>query len=115
MERTNEQNLDLLADLIEPAAEILADQDIRKAVNDGSRIKAVQIAIRNHKRAVIEMLARYDGEDPETYKVGVLTLPVRLVQILNRPEVAELFTPHGQKTESASSGSAMENTRAEGR
>jgi len=110
-ERTNEEVLDLFADLLEPVGEILSDKELSTLVQEkGKQLKAVQIAIKKHKTAIIQILARVDGVDPAEYKVNILTLPVKLMQFVNRPEVQELFTSQGQKGEPASSGSATENT-----
>ena len=110
MARTNEEQLELFADLLEPAAEIITDKEVSGAIKAGEKpIKAVKLAIKNHKAAVIEMLARIDGVAPDKYHVNVLTLPVKLVNLFNKPEVQELFTLQGQTDGAAASGSATEN------
>ena len=115
-EYKGEQALDILADLMEPAAAIIADKEIaslaqRKAPN----IKIVQKIVKTHKAEIIEILAVLDGENPEEYaeKVSVFTLPVKILNLLNDPELKNLFTVQGQKIDNASSGSATENTEAE--
>jgi len=108
-ERTNEEALDLFADLLEPAAEILTDTEVMDAF-DKDRIKGIKLAIKTHHSAVIEMLARIDGKDPAAYKVNLLALPARILGFFNRPEINVLFTLQDQKTASAFSGPATENT-----
>jgi len=110
MDRTNEECLDLFADLIEPCAEILGDPEVRAAF-ETNKLKAVKAAIKNHKKAVIEILALVDGADPATYKVGVLTLPLKVLELLNKPEVVDLFQSQAQMKTAAGSGSATANTR----
>ena len=111
-ERTNEEALDLFADLLEPAAEILSDPELSKTLqSSGKAVKAVQLAIKNHKEAVIQILARIDGVNPADYKVNALTLPIKLINLLNRPEVKELFTSQGQNGGNVSSGSATESIK----
>jgi len=105
-----EQALDLFADLIEPAAEIMADKNVVDAARRGDKLTAIKIAVKAHKKAVIRILAILDGEDPETYSVSILTLPVKLLEILNDEETINLFRSQGQMKPSASSGSATENT-----
>ena len=111
MQRTNEQELELFADLLEPFAEILGD----KAVSDvfrskGKPITAIKYVIKNHKAAVIEILARIDETPVEEYHVSALALPVKLLNLLNRPELKDLFTLQGQMNDAASFTSATENT-----
>lgn len=107
---SNEEALDLFADILEPAAEIFSDKAISAALNNNEKpIKAIKIAIKNHKTALIEILARLDGKDPKDYHVGVLTLPLKAIELLNKPEVQSLFMSQAQKTDAASSGLATEN------
>ena len=110
MQRSNEEALDLFADLLDPAAEIILDNDIISVFRNGGKpIDAVKAAIKNHKAAVIEILALIDDVPVEDYRVNVLALPVKLLRLFNQPEIKELFIGQSQKS-AASSGSAMENT-----
>ena len=109
-----EEALDILADLVEPAAAIMADKEIAAiAKSKQPVIKVVKPAIKNHKAEVIEIMAILDGEDPKEYaeKVNLFTLPAKLLSLLNDPDLKNLFTLQGQKTETFS-GSATENTEA---
>lgn len=111
-EYKGEQALDVLADLIEPIAVIMADSEITNLAAAGAPyVKFVRPAIKNHKQEVLTILAILDGEDPKTYaeKVNLLTLPVKLFEILDDPEAARLFQSLEQKNVTPS-GSAMEST-----
>ena len=89
---TGERALDVLADLIDPVAEILGDKEISAALQSGKApAKAIKLALKNHKRAVLDMMAAIDGEDPETYQPSLFVLPKRLLDLLNDPEVQQLF------------------------
>lgn len=104
-----EKALDVLADLLEPAAEIVQDKAVVAAFDGGDNVlAAVKAAIKNHKKAVITILAITEGENPATYQPNVLSLPMKLIEILNDEELMGLFTSQGQ-TESTSSGSVSEN------
>lgn len=105
-----EQALDVLADILEPAARIISDDEIEKAYKSGQKLKAVKIAIKDHKRDVITILAIMDGEDPETYEPNVLSVPIKLFEILNDPDVMGLFLSQEQSMEEISSIPAMEST-----
>ena len=108
-EYQGEAALDILADLIEPAGEIMSDKEIGEVFKQ-NRFKAIGLAIRNHKKAVIQILAIMDGVPVEEYKCNVLTLPVKILELLNDPELIQLFTYQGQMGDAESSGSASENT-----
>ncbi len=110
-EYKDEEALDILADLIEPVSAIFADEEIREIVNKnkGTRAKAVSIAIKRHKKEVISILATLDGVSAEEYHCNVLSLPMKLLEILNNKELTTFLALQSQNTEEQSFGSAMEN------
>lgn len=105
-----EAALDALADMLEPATEIMTDVHFVKCLRDGDQMKAIQLALRNHKKAIIAILAATEGKKPDEYEVNILSLPKKLLEVFNDPEVANLFQSQSQTV--TSSGSAMENTEA---
>ncbi len=108
----NDDKLEMFADLIEPAAEIFSDKEIKK-LSDAKANKAriAAVLIKNHKSAVIQILARLEGEDPDKYIVpGPFALAGKILKLLNDPEIVGLFTSQGQNATAASSGSATVNT-----
>lgn len=114
MERTNEQELELFADLLEPVATIIADPEISALLKRGEPpIRAIAAAIKRHKQEVVEILAITDGADPADYKVNAMTIPIKLARLLKRPEVQELFTSLSQDDD-AHSGSATGSIAAVG-
>ena len=110
LELDNEQALDALADLVEPLTEIVSDKEFRQAFGEGNRAKAIANLIRNHKQSIIEMLAVVDGVPVSEYKCNILTLPVRVVELLNNEAIRTLF-PFAETVQGVSfSSSATENT-----
>ena len=106
-----EQAIDVLADLLEPASEIMTDKEFVSTFRTGDKLKAISRALKNHKQAVIAILAITDGADPKTYKPKLLTLPAKLLELLNDPEIIGLFQSQGQE-DKTSSGSATVNIEA---
>ena len=104
-----EAALDILAELIEPSGEIMADKEIGDVFKQ-NRFKAIGMAIKNHKKAVMQILATMDGVPVDEYKCNVFSLPVKILEILNDPEMIQLFQYQGQTGDANSSGSASENT-----
>ena len=104
-----EDALDILDDLIEPAGEIMSDKEIGEVFKE-NRFRAIGLAIKNHKKAVMQILATMDGVPVEEYKCSVFTLPVKILELLNDPDIVQLFTYQGQTGDANSSGSASENT-----
>ena len=109
-EYLGEEALDILADMIEPAGEIMSDKEMVKMFKE-NRFKAIKMAIKNHKKAVIQIMASIDGVPVDEYKCNVFTLPVKILEILNDPVFVQLFTSQGQTGDATSSGSALENTK----
>lgn len=109
LEYENEDALELLADILDPAVEIFTDKEISKAWNK-SRVKAVSIAIKKHKKSVIEILARLEGVPVNEYKCNIFTLPTTILSILNDKELLNFFKSQGQMMDMISSGSVTENT-----
>lgn len=107
-----EEALDLIVEILEPITKIMSDKQIAEAYQKVSKLEAIKIAIKNHKTEVIEILAILDGEDPEEYEVNVFTLPVKILEILNDPELVKLFGSQGQTGGAKSSGSVLENIEA---
>lgn len=115
-EYKDEAALDLLADVIEPAVKIFADKAFAAAVSQGKKLTAVKVAIKNHKAEVMEILAAMEGVPVEEYHCNVMTLPMRILDIMNDDALTTVFTSQVQETkESSSSGPATENTQDEGR
>lgn len=107
-----ESAIDAIADIIEPVALILADKEIQEMQKANvPLLKMLKPAIKNHKKEVIEILARLETEeglDPNEYikKVGLLTVPTAFLDLLKMPEVATVFNSQGQPMDETSSGSA---------
>lgn len=109
-EYKNEEALDILADLLDPSAVILSDNDIRDAWESNNRLLAIKIAIKNHKKEVIDILAIMEGVPRDEYKCNVITLPARLLEILNDEDLIAFFKSQGRNEKEESSGSAMVST-----
>ena len=108
-EYQGEAALELLADLIEPAGEIMSDKEIGEVFKK-NRFKAIGLAIKNHKKAVMQIMAVLDGVPVDEYKCNVFTLPAKILELLNDPDLIQLFQYQGQTGDAKSSGSVSGNT-----
>ena len=102
--------LELIADIIEPATEILADHAIKDAFSR-SKMAAIKVAIKNHKGAIKEIIARLDGKTPEECHFTALSLPIKLLSMFNDPDLQQLFTSSGQTADETACSSASESTK----
>lgn len=105
-----EAAIEVIALIIEPATEIMTDVEFRDVARKRNIPKAASIALKNHKKAVLEILAALDGEDPEIYNPSLLSIPAKLLELFNDPELMELFTPQDQPSGRPSFGPVSENT-----
>lgn len=112
----NEDAIDLLADIIEPASKIFADAELKKAsAKKGVKMADLaKIALKNNKSAIIEILARLDGKTVEEYECTPVSVLMSVLEILNDKELLSFFQSQGQMMAQNSSGSATENTKAKG-
>lgn len=107
-----EEALDLIVEILEPITKIMSDKEIAEAYQKVSKLEAIKIAIKNHKKEVIEILAILDGANPAEYEINIFTLPIKILEILNDPELIKLFGLQGQTGGAISSGSVSENIEA---
>lgn len=108
----NEDALDLLANIIEPAAEIMNDPQVVKLARTKPLIFTVREILKNHKKSAIEIVAAMHGKEPGEVKFNALTLAKDVLEILNDPEMQAVFISASQTTDGTSSGSATESTGA---
>ncbi|MCQ2106551.1 MAG: hypothetical protein MJZ26_12255 [Fibrobacter sp.] len=112
-EYKGEDALDLLADILEPASEIMTDKVLVDMVRNGKNpINAVQRAIKNHKKSVLQIMATMEGVPVEEYECSFFSLPIKLLELANDKELIKFFSMQGQTEPSVTSGSAMEITEA---
>lgn len=113
----DEEALDLLADVLVPISEIAQDEEIQKAFKSGSKktiADVVRMVIKEHKSAVMDILAALDGVPREDYHVNFLTVPRKVMEIINDADMMAFFQEQGQIGSSMTSGSVTENTTVDG-
>lgn len=111
-----EAALDVIADIIEPAAKIMADPNIADAFRKKESIaKISSCIIKNHKNEVIDILAALEREDRKIYldKINLLTIPKKLMEMLGDPSILALFQSAATNEEENGSGSRSENAAEE--
>lgn len=113
-EYKDEEALDLLAELFEPMTSFFMDDEFVKTFDSGNRLGAVKVAIKNHKPEVMQILAAMEGVPVEEYHCNVMTLPIRLYQLIKTPEIADFFTSVATRNSERSSGSVTGNTGESG-
>ena len=116
-EYKNEEALDLLVEIMEPAAELMSDKDTINLLYSkaaGDRMKGVKQMIAEHKGAVIEILAALEGVPVNEFECSIFALPTRLLEILNDKELLSFFMDQQTQNSETSSSSAMDHTQENG-
>lgn len=110
-----EEALDVLADLIEPVAMMMTDDEIQKIYQSQPKLNLVKYIIKNHKSELIEIMAILERKDPKEYakEVTILSLPKKLLELLNDEDLVSVFQSQVQSMGETSSGLAMVNTEVE--
>ena len=102
-----EKALDVLADLIDPITAIVSDEETAKRIDEIRKGKhsiasLVKPLIKDHKKQVIEILAVLDDTPVEEYEISLFTLPLKLIEIINDPDLKSLFTSQDSMTDEKS-------------
>lgn len=105
-----EKAIEAIADLIDPISVIATDEKFRNLLESDQKAKAAKYLLKKHSKEVLLCMAILNEEDPKTYKPNILALPSMLLELLNSPELVELFYSGGTVT---SSGSPTGNTEDE--
>lgn len=111
----NEEALELVADILDPASRILADKRFKTAYSaKGETIikatRAAKVALKHHSKDVLEILARLNKCDPSEFEVNAIQIPAMLVDVLSDDALVDLFMSAEQMEDETPSGSASENT-----
>ena len=111
-EYKDDEALDLLADILDPCAEIFADKELVKCIRANERSKAVKMAIKDHRKDVVAIMARLHGVEVEEFHYNLFTLPMMLLSVLNDKDLLDFFSSQGEKVVEIPSGSVTEITEA---
>lgn len=112
-EYRDEDALDLLADIIDPVTEILADKEVVNTFLKKTKLQGISLAIKKHKKAVIRCLAILNGVSVEEYHCNIITLPKTILEIINDKDLMVFFKSQSQEMEEESFGSATESGEEE--
>ena len=105
-----ERAIEAIADLIDPISVMANDKKFRNLLESDQKVRAAKYLLKNHPKDVLLCMAILNNEDPKTYQPNILALPKMLLELLNSPELVELFYSGETVT---SSGSPTVNTEDE--
>lgn len=104
--------IDLLADLIDPIAKILGDEEVKKAFSAGhSKLHIAKLCLKRHKEDILEILAKMNGQTVDEYTCNPVTILRDIVYLLNDQDLIDFFSEQrAQMTIGGASKSVAENT-----
>ena len=106
----NDEALDVLADILEPVSEIVSDEIVREEFKNEQYMKAAKQAIKSHKKAIIEILARLDNVPTSEYHCNIFSLPRKVFEILTDSDLLDFFKSSVEQTEKNVSADVTETT-----
>lgn len=107
-----EEALDVLADIIEPVAEIMTDDKIQELVKEKNKLRLITVVLKEHKESIIEILSVIDGVPASEFKakMNILTLPYKVMELFNDKDLIAFFTYADSMEEVISSIESAGNT-----
>ena len=109
-EYKDEEALDVLADIIEPASNIIQDPKIRDSYDSGTIIQTAKVIIKEHKSDIMSILARLDNTPVEEYHCSLFDLPRKVMEIISDVNMSGFFNLSADLTEKDASADATEIT-----
>lgn len=108
----NEDAVELMADILEPAVEIISDKKIQKVFNGEkyNKLETVKYLLKEHKKSIVEIMAAMQGVPVEEYRFNIITGTSQILDLLNDPELIRFFQSLGQTQTKNTSGSVTEIT-----
>jgi hypothetical protein len=113
----DDEAMDVLAEILEPAYNLIKDNDFKVAMRGDkekgilpNRLEAVKVAITKHRKDVVKMMAVLNETPVEKFHYTLLTLPTMMLEMLNDKELIHFFSYKSETDFEIPSGSAMENT-----
>lgn len=110
-EMTDREAMEATAELLDHIEAIAADKEFIQAYREkGGKLKAVKILITKYREEALRIISIIEGVDTSTYKWNLLTLPMKVLSVLNDPEISQLFTFAPGMAVPTSSGNVSVNT-----
>ena len=85
----DDEAMDVLAEILEPAYNLIKDNDFKVAMRGDkekgilpNRLEAVKVAITKHRKDVVKMMAVLNETPVEKFHYTLLTLPTMMLEML---------------------------------
>ena len=105
--------LDLFVDILDPVSNIISDKTFELLIKTcKDRKKIIKYVLKQHKKDIMQIMARLDNEEYEEYvkKVNIFTFPKKLMELFEDRELLDFFASQGLMMGNEFSGSVTGNT-----
>lgn len=107
----NEDAVEVLADMFEPAAVICADQILQAMVkNNKPPIMIATHILKNYPKQIVAIFAASEHTPVSEYHITIPKMIQKLLALVNDKEMKSFFTSQAQMAEPMHSGEPTENT-----
>lgn len=109
----NEDALEVLANILEPASEILQDEKVKRALTGGNmkKIELVKMLFKNHKTSIVAVMAALNNVPVDEYQFNIISGTKQLLELLNDEELVSFFQASGQTMTESSFGQVTDITQ----
>ena len=84
--------IDLLADILEPMAELFSKDEVMQAIRaEESRLHIAKVLLKSGKEEIIEILAALKGVPKEEYHANLVAMLADLMELINDKELMSFF------------------------
>lgn len=107
----NEDALEVLAEIMEPVAEIVKDKKFEQLMKDPNtpNIDRVKYILKVHKTSIVKIIAAMHQVPVEEYEFNIISLTKDVLEMMDDDDLLGLFTSQSQEAYATNSGSATEN------
>lgn len=110
-EYRNEEAIEVLADMIEPASEIFSDKAIADGFRNDEKVATIVAKIlKNHTRAALNLLAAVKHVPANEYDANIVQIGKDLIEMLSDKELLGFFKSQAAEMAPQSFGDALEIT-----
>lgn len=110
-EYENEDAIEVLADILEPAMKICADEVLQAMVrNNKPNLMIAQHILRKHSKEIVAILAASERKPVSEYHATILSMMKGTLELLNNKDIMDFFYSQAQMMQPTSFGEPMANT-----
>lgn len=110
-EYENEDAIEVLADILEPAMKICADEVLQAMIrNNKPNLMIARHILKKHSKEIVAILAASERKPVSEYHATILSMMKGTLDLLNNKDVIDFFYSQAQMMQPTSFGEPTANT-----